>query len=89
MIFRIASGINDFHPSRMSWSKRNRGNVQRTHIKIKPKKVIFTKRMKKPRMASEFGESPSLSTKGKLYPPKNTVAMMAPEMNMLIYSAKR
>jgi hypothetical protein len=43
----------------------------------------------KPIKAIRLGETTSLSMKGKLYPPKNKVAITAAEMNILIYSAKR
>jgi len=59
-----------FQPKFISWSKRKRGMVQRTHIKKNMKKNIFAKRKIMPKIAAKFGDKPNLPMNGILYPPK-------------------
>jgi hypothetical protein len=58
-------------------------------MKKKIKKKIFAKKSKVPIIVTVLGDNPQEAMKGKLYPPKYKVAMMAEEINMLMYSAKR
>ena len=41
----VARGTSTFHPSDISWSKRNRGRVQRTHTKNHMKKATLAANM--------------------------------------------
>ena len=88
-IFKRLSGTKVFHPKCINWSYLNRGKVQRIHIKVKMKKNIFAKSTKMPMILTAFADKPRLCMKGKLYPPKYKVEIIAEEINILIYSANK
>jgi hypothetical protein len=49
-----ASGISTFHPRFINWSYRNRGTVQRTHMKKKMKKMILANKKPTPNNVATF-----------------------------------
>ena len=73
-MFKIANGINDFHPKRINWSYLKRGNVHLIHIKKKMKKNIFINITNVPKAVAKLVDKPNASLiscwYGKLYPPK-------------------
>ena len=58
-------------------------------MKKKIKKNIFPKSTQMLTIAAMLGDILRLSNPGKWYPPKNRQEMIAEEINMLMYSAKR
>ena len=79
----------NFHPSAISWSKRNRGSVQRTHMKRKsPTKVLTNIIAPVATVCASPGVS-SQCVKGMSQPPKKSVATIAETVSMLEYSAMK
>ena len=86
-ILIIAIGINVFHPKCINWSKRNLGIVQRIHMNTKMKKNIFAKNAPTHSTAKRLPLNASIP--GKLYPPKNNMAIKADEINIATYSENK
>src|SRR6266568_4340140 len=72
--FSSARGSRAFQPSRMSWSYRKRGSVQRTHMNTQTKNAVLTAKITTERRtaAALAGVKP-----GRLQPPKYSVTMSA------------
>src|SRR5690606_29804589 len=60
----MAKGIKPFQPRFISWSKRKRGSVQRTHMKRKMKKKVLANMTPTPMRVMRLGCQPLSARKG-------------------------
>ncbi len=65
------AGMSSFHDMAMSWSTRNRGSVQRTHIKMSTNTRALPSSHKSPGRASGSG-----LPRGDCQPPRNSTVKM-------------
>src|ERR1051325_11241653 len=84
-MFTKAISKKNNHPNRISWSQRNRGNVQRIHIMKKIRAQTF---VKKTAMLSTPKIQPCEPSgiPGKCQPPRKSVVMRQEPVIIAIYS---
>src|SRR5262249_581245 len=87
-IFTSAISKKNSHPSRMSWSQRNRGSVQRTHMKTKIMTATFAKKTAMLMRPKIHPCEPS-GIPGKCQPPKKNGRMTAAPVIIGAYSPKK
>ena len=80
-----ATGNKLSQQSSISWSYLNRGNVALNHININTNKHVF-----KPSIidCNDINES-FINSSGKLYPPKNKIAVIQLNNKIELYSARK
>src|SRR5436190_2362766 len=76
------------HQSRISWSQRKRGSVQRTHMKMKIMIATFAKKTAMLIRPKIHPCEPS-GIPGKCQPPKNNVTVMADAVIIAAYSPRK
>src|SRR5213082_2143431 len=87
-IFTSAISKKNSQPSRMSWSHRKRGSVQRTHMKTKIMTATFAKKTAMLMRPKIHPCEPS-GIPGKCQPPKNNVTMTADPVIIAAYSPRK
>src|SRR5262249_44124261 len=87
-IFTSAISKKNSHPSRMSWSQRKRGSVQRTHMKTKIMTATFAKKTARVMSPKSHPWEPR-EIPGKRQPPKKNVQMTPDPVILAAFSPKK
>src|SRR5205807_10379693 len=87
-IFTSAISKKKSQPSRITWSQRKRGSVQRTHMKTKIMTATFAKKTATLMRPKIQPRDPS-GIPGKCQPPKNNVTMTADPVIIAAYSPRK